>query len=153
MAKTQYNDNIRGRINQEVAVSEWLEISQERINQFADCTLDHQWIHVDEERAVKGPFGETISHGFLTLALLIHFFPEKKLRPSWATGKINYGLNKVRFINPVTVDSKIRCRTVLSAVENKGENRLMITTTHTIEIKGKKRPGCVAQMLSMYLSE
>ena len=151
MAKNERTlENIKEMIGQEVAVSDWLEIMQERIDQFADCTMDCQWIHVNEEKARKGPFGKPVAHGFLTLSLLTHFFPEHRLWPESAKIKINYGLNKVRFLRPVTVGDRIRCRTTLSGFERKGDGNLLLTTSHIIETKGVEKPACVAQMLSMY---
>lgn len=145
-------ENIKEMLGQEVAVSGWLEITQKRIDQFADCTLDRQWIHVDKEKASKGPFGRPVAHGFLTLSLLAYFFHEQHLWPESTKAIINCGLNKVRFLHPVTAGDHIRCRTTLSAFERKGNDNLLLTTSHIIEIRGGEKPACVAQMLSMYVT-
>ena len=143
-------DEIKKRIGQELGVSDWLQIDQERIQQFADSTLDHQWIHVDEEKAAQGPFGKTIAHGYLTLSLFPYFSSNSGVIPEGTAMTINYGLNKVRFINPVPVGSKVRDRLVLSNVEEKSKGRILITTTHTIEIEGEEKPACVGETLSMF---
>jgi len=145
-------EEIKSRIGDELGISDWLQIEQERVQQFADCTLDHQWIHVDEEKAAKGPFGGTIAHGFLTLSLFPYFSSKCGVIPEGSVMAINYGLNKLRFINPVPVGSKIRDRMVLSNVEEKSEGRILITTTHTVEIEGEEKPACVAETLTMYFS-
>lgn len=151
MENKQTFESIKEMLGEEVAVSDWLKITQKQIDLFAACTFDRQWIHVDQEKASKGPFGKTVAHGFLTLSLLSHFFPEQPLCPESAKAKINYGLNKVRFPHPVKVGDQIRCRTTLSALEQKGEDNLLMTTYHVIEIKGVEKPACIAQMLSMYV--
>ena len=106
-------------IGKEVFISDWTEVTQEQINQFADSTKDHQWIHVDPEKAAKGPFGKTIAHGFLTLSLLPFFSYQVPLKMEGARMSINYGLDKVRFITPVAPGSKIRDRIALSGLEEK----------------------------------
>jgi len=127
-------------------------IDQNRINNFAESTGDFQWIHVDEEKAAQGPFGQTIAHGFLTLSL-IPLFGEAIKMPAFANLKvqmgINYGLNKVRFINPVPVGSKVRSRIVLSDIIEKSPGRILSTYTHTIEIEGQEKPACIAEQLGM----
>jgi acyl dehydratase len=136
-------------IGTEIYLSDWTQVTQEQINKFADSTKDFQWIHVDVEKAAKGPFGQTIAHGFLTLSHLPFFSYQMPVRFPDAKMSINYGLNKVRFLNPVLSGSKIRDRIVLSGVEEKPDNRLLITTTHTIEIQGQDKPACVAETLGM----
>ena len=136
-------------IGKEIFISDWTQVTQEQINQFADSTKDHQWIHVDVEKATKGPFGKTIAHGFLTLSHLPFFSYQVPLKMEGAQMSINYGLNKVRFINPVASGAKIRDRIVLSAVEEKPGNRLLMTQTHTIEIEGQEKPACIAEALGM----
>jgi len=144
-------DKVRGLIGQEVGVSDWFTIDQERINKFAECTEDYQWIHVDTEKAANGPFGKTIAHGFLTLSLISYLSGCIKLPLEGINIRmaINYGLNKVRFLNPVPVDSKIRTHAVLTDVEEKSPGRILLTYTHTIEIEGQERPACVAENLGM----
>jgi acyl dehydratase len=136
-------------IGKEIYVSDWTEVTQEQINKFADSTKDHQWIHVDVEKAAKGPFGKTIAHGFLTLSHLPFFSYQIPIRPEGAKMSINYGLDKVRFINPVVSGAKIRDRIVLSALEERPDNRVLMTQIHTIEIEGQEKPACIAQALAM----
>ena len=144
-------DKIKSLVGQEVGVSDWLEVDQDRINKFAEATEDYQWIHVDKEMAEKGPFGTTIAHGYLTVSLLSYLstcinIPYDGLNVQMA---VNYGLNKVRLLNPVTVNSKIRTRVVLQDVVEKGEGRILMTYAHTVEIEGQEKPACVAENLAM----
>jgi acyl dehydratase len=136
-------------IGKEIFISDWTQVTQEQINQFADSTKDHQWIHVDVEKAAKGPFGKTIAHGFLTLSHLPFFSYQVPLKFEGSKMLINYGLDKVRFINPVISGAKIRDRIVLSLLEEKPDNRILMTQTHTIEIEGQEKPACIAQALTM----
>jgi acyl dehydratase len=136
-------------VGKEIFLSDWTQVTQEQINLFADSTKDHQWIHVDVEKAAKGPFGQTIAHGFLTLSHLPFFSYQVPLKIKGATMSINYGLDRVRFLNPVVSGAKIRDRIVLTALEEKPGNRLLLTQTHTIEIEGQEKPACVAQVLAM----
>ncbi|NUP47771.1 MAG: MaoC family dehydratase [Catenulispora sp.] len=123
--------------------SAWLEITQERVNTFADATDDHQWIHTDPERAATGPFGGAIAHGYLTLSLLIPLWTEL-LEVEGVGMKVNYGLNKVRFPSPVRVGAKIRAAgTVASVTEVRGGVEVVVDLT--VEIDGQNRPACVAQ--------
>jgi acyl dehydratase len=136
---------------QEEGVGEWFEVDQDRINQFADVTLDHQFIHVDPERAKDGPFGATIAHGFLTLSLLVHLDTTiPKGDPARYAGimmGVNYGFEKIRFVNPVRVGSRIRARSVLSKVELKGD-QIQTTRTMTVEIDGEEKPALVAEWIT-----
>jgi acyl dehydratase len=136
-------------IGKEVFVSDWTQVTQEQINKFADSTKDHQWIHVDAEKAAQGPFGKTIAHGFLTLSHLPFFSYQVPLKFEGAKMSINYGLDKVRFINPVVTGAKIRDRIVMSALEEKPGDRILVTQTHTIEIEGQEKPACIAAALAM----
>ena len=136
-------------MGKEIFVSDWTEVTQKQINQFADATGDHQWIHVDVEKAAKGPFGQTIAHGFLTLSHLPFFSYQVPLKMEGSKMSINYGLDKVRFLNPVVSGAKIRDRIVMAAIEEKPGNRLLMTQTHTIEIEGQEKPACIAQSLAM----
>ncbi len=145
-------EQIKGRIGQELGISDWLQIDQKRINDFADCTGDHQWIHVDEEMAANGPFGKTIAHGYLTVSLIPHFSSGVSIIPEGTKMAINYGMNKLRFVNPVPVGSKVRDRISLSGVEEKGGGRYLISTTHTIEIQGADKPACIAETLTMFFT-
>jgi acyl dehydratase len=142
-------EKLKKMIGQENGTSEWVLIDQDRINRFADATEDHQWIHVDIEKAKKGPFGGPIGHGFLTLSLIPIFSKSAKYLPEGLKMAVNYGLNKVRFITPVPVGSQVRSRMVISAVEEKGPGRILMTITHSIEIKGQDKPACIAEGLSM----
>ncbi|OPL12872.1 MAG: enoyl-CoA hydratase [delta proteobacterium MLS_D] len=136
-------------IGKEVFCSDWTDIDQDRIDAFADCTRDHQWIHVDREKAAAGPFGTTIAHGFLTLSHIPFFSYQMPVRFEDAKMSINYGLNKVRFLNPVPSGSRIRDRVVLTDLEERPGDRVLMTTTHTIEIEGQEKPACVAESLGM----
>jgi acyl dehydratase len=128
-----------------LGTSDWLTITQEQINQFADATHDQQWIHVDTERAAQGPFGATIAHGFLTLSL-VSFLNSQIYRFEGIQMGINYGLNKVRFPNPVPVGARVRAHTDLADVTNvSGSLQLAFSTT--IEIEGVEKPACVAEPL------
>ncbi len=145
-------EQMKERIGKELGTSEWLEIDQDRINKFAECTLDDQWIHVDEEKAKQGPFGKTIAHGFLTVSLLSHFSAEYSLVPEGTMMAINYGMNKLRLINPVPVGSKIRDHIAFTNVEEKSNGRILTTLTHTLEIEGHEKPALVAETLAMFFT-
>jgi acyl dehydratase len=127
----------------------WLEVTQERVNTFADATGDHQWIHVDPQRAAAGPFGSTIAHGYLTLSMVIPLFGEL-LEVRGISMAINYGLNKVRFPAPVPVGSRIRLAAALGAVEDAGVNAVQVVADFTIEVEGEAKPACVAQAIYRY---
>jgi acyl dehydratase len=138
----------------EEGAGEWFLVDQKRIDQFADVTLDHQFIHVDPEKAKAGPFGTTIAHGFLTLSLLTHLdgsIPKgDPARYAGAVMGVNYGFEKVRFVSPVKVGSKIRGRTVLANVERKGD-WIQTTRTFTVEIEGEGKPALVADWITRIL--
>lgn len=134
-------------VGQDVAVSDWLTITQEQINQFAEATGDRQWIHIDPERAKAGPFGAPIAHGFLTLSLLPQFFASA-LHVTQTRMGVNYGLNKVRFMSPVLVGCALRARLFLVAAEPIDNNGMQMTWDVTIEREGVAKPVCVAQSLS-----
>ena len=136
-------------VGEELGSSDWLEISQERINGFADATDDHQWIHVDVERARDGPFGGPIAHGYLTLSLVNAFLPQLIVVPT-ATMGINYGCNKVRFPAPVPVGSKVRGSGEIVEVEPvKGGVQIVVRVT--VQVEGGDRPACVADTVSRFL--
>jgi acyl dehydratase len=136
-------------IGKDNGTTEWVLIDQDKINGFAEVTGDHQWIHVDIEKAKKGPFGTPIAHGFLTLSLLPIFSYAGKYTIDGAKMSINYGLNKVRFINPVPVGSRVRSKMVITAIEEKSPTQILVTNTHTIEIEGQAKPACIAEALGM----
>ncbi len=138
-------------VGQELGVSAWQTIDQDRINKFAECTGDNQWVHVDVERAKKGPFGTTVAHGYLTLSLLASTALEVFEGKVSFMGFLNYGLDKARFITPVKVDSRVRNRIKIVAVEAKGPGRTLITTENTLEIEGEEKPALVAIALGMAL--
>jgi acyl dehydratase len=129
---------------QELGASSWLEITQDRVNQFADATGDHQWIHVDPERAAGGPFGAPIAHGYLTLSLVIPLFGEI-LKVEGVTMGVNYGLEKVRFPSPVKVGSKIRLVARLVSLEQLAGGSAQAVFDFTVEIDGAAKPACVAR--------
>jgi len=134
-------------VGQEVAVSDWLTITQEQVNLFAQATGDHQWIHVDVERARAGPFGGPIAHGFLTLSLLPRFF-ETALHVVQSRMGVNYGLNRVRFTAPVPVGSRLRARLKLLACEPIDNQGMQMTWQVTVEREGSDRPVCVAESIA-----
>jgi acyl dehydratase len=136
-------------VGQEVAVSDWLTITQEQVNRFAEATGDHQWIHVDVERAKQGPFGGPIAHGFLTLSLLPRFF-ESTFEVRSARMGVNYGLNKVRFTAPVPVGSRLRARMTLLAAEPVAGDGMQMTWQVQIEREGADKPVCVAESLARH---
>ena len=131
---------------QEVAVSDWITITQQQVNLFAEATGDHQWIHVDVEKAKAGPFGGPIAHGFLTLSLLPRFF-ESSFDITGSRMGVNYGLNKVRFTAPVPVGSRLRARMKLLAAEAIDNAGMQMTWEVTVEREGSAKPVCVAESL------
>jgi acyl dehydratase len=145
VTKVHYND-LETLVGKEVGVSDWVEVDQDRVNKFADATGDHQWIHVDVEKA-KAAMGGTIAHGFLTLSLL-PFLGAKIIQIDGVSRGINYGSNKVRFTNMVPVGSKLRARQKMLGVEAKGGGK-QITNEMTIEIDGQTRPALVAETITM----
>lgn len=141
--------SLRDRVGQELAVSDWLEITQERINQFADATGDHQWIHIDRERAEKeSPYKTTIAHGFLTLSLA-SIMARSTLSFSGIRLSVNYGLNRVRFIAPVPSGAKVRSRFTPASVEEIGGG-IQVVWNITIEREGSDKPCCAAEWLVRY---
>jgi acyl dehydratase len=139
-------DELRAAAGEQLGVSGWMTIEQQRVNAFADATEDHQWIHIDPERAAAGPFGTTIAHGFLTLSLLPHLI-DQTYRVEGTTMVINYGLNKVRFPAPVPVGSSVRAEVALAeATEVSGGLQLVVRAT--LQIDGNAKPGCVADWVT-----
>lgn len=142
-------DEVLAAKGEEIGTSDWFTIDQDRVNTFADATLDHQWIHVDAERAAEGPFGGTVAHGYLTLSLI----------PALGSGvfsfdtpgaKLNYGLNKVRFPNPVLVGKRIRS-TITFADVAELDSGVQLTMRHVLEIEGESKPACVAETVVLLL--
>ncbi|MBP6771199.1 MAG: MaoC family dehydratase [Reyranella sp.] len=151
MAKREFAhpNEMQKYVGQEIGVSDWVEITQERINLFADATGDHQWIHVDVERAKKDmPGGKTIAHGFLTLSL-IPMLSQQISHINNVRNGINYGCNKVRFTSPVQAGSKVRARAKLIAADPMDKGGVRLTNQVTIEIEGQERPACVAETMSI----
>jgi acyl dehydratase len=140
---------LRARVGEEIAVGDWFEITQERIDQFAEATGDHQWIHVDRARAAaETPFRTTIAHGFLTLSLVSTLI-RQAIEFTGLRMAINYGLNKVRFVSPVPSGSRVRARIVPAAVEDVKDG-VQVTWQITVEREGGDRPSCVAEWLVRY---
>ena len=154
MAVNELVEEMTGKMEQETHLSDWITVDQGMIDGFADVTKDHQWIHVNVDRAAKeSPFGSTIAHGFLTLSLIPHLsgivdasqpaYPGLKLA-------VNYGLNRVRFPNPVAAGSKVRTRSKLAGVDKINEECFQVIQEVTIEIDGQEKPACVAETVSRY---
>jgi acyl dehydratase len=144
-------DSLKELVGQEVAVSDWFTVTQERIQQFADVTLDHQWIHVDSERAQReSPFGAPIAHGFLTLSLLPHFMQEAMGIQHGIRMGVNYGLNRVRFVSPVRSGAKVRARFVLQSVKDVQPQGVEAVYGATIEAENRENPCCVAEWVVRY---
>ncbi|HYB65949.1 MAG TPA: MaoC family dehydratase [Steroidobacteraceae bacterium] len=140
-------------IGEEIGVSSWILLDQNRINEFAHCTGDHQWIHLDAERAAReGPFGGTIAHGFLTLSLIAPTSFEVMLGRISPKSVVNYGLEKVRFVAPVRSGKRVRNHIVIASVENKGTGRYLVTTDNTMEIEGESKPALTASALAMFIA-
>lgn len=140
-------DTLQRLVGTELGVSGWWEITQDRIDRFADATDDHQWIHVDRERAAAGPFGTTIGHGFLTLSLVVPMTAEVPLPVDPPRMAINYGLDRVRFITPIPAGGRIRARVVLAAVEEV-PGGVQVKRTVTVELEGAEKPAMVAETLT-----
>ena len=137
---------LQGLVGTEIGVGDWLEITQERVNQFAEATGDHQFIHVDPDLAAQTPFGGTIAHGFLTLSLIVYLATSIPFDVGYPVMGVNYGLNKVRFPAPVPVGSRVRARLFLNEAEEVAGS-LQLIRTITVEIEGKEKPGCVAESI------
>lgn len=143
-------DDLQAHAGQDITTTDWLEVDQTRIQQFADATGDQQWIHVDPVRAKsESPFGTTVAHGFLTLSLLAEFL-QSSIDCKGTRMGVNYGLNKVRFPAPVRSGDRIRCHVHLKTVESLPEQAVQMTWGATIEIEGGDKPACVAEMLSRW---
>ena len=139
-------DELRALAGTDLGASDWFEVTQDRVNLFADATEDHQWIHTDPERAADGPFGGTIAHGYLTLSLLIPLFNEL-LEVRGVRMSVNYGLEKVRFPSPVRVGGKIRLLGTVDSVQDVAGDGVQMALSFTIEIEGGTKPACVAKAL------
>lgn len=140
--------DLGGLVGREVATSDWLVVTQDRINAFADATGDHQWIHVDTERAAEAPFGATIAHGFLTLSLLSTLMRDA-VSVDGPSMTLNYGLNRVRFVSPVPSGSRIRARIALAGIDKMGDS-IQATWSVTVEREGGVKPAAVAEWIVRY---
>ncbi len=142
--------NMKDRVGSELGVSDWMVVGQERINEFAECTGDRQWIHVDVDRAKReSPFGGPVAHGYLTLSLIGPLSLDVGVVPSDAAAGFNYGLDKVRFLAPVPAGGRVRLRVVLDNVEEKNNGQLLVRTKNTIEIENSDKPALIAEALAM----
>lgn len=137
-------------IGKDLGHSEWMTIDQERVNQFADCTEDHQFIHIDEEKAKQTPFGGTIAHGFLSLSLLPKLSAGLLIRPEGLKMAVNYGMDSLRFIQPVRVGSRVRLQSTVMDVTEKKPGQWLIKARSTLEIEGSYKPAFIAEALSLY---
>jgi acyl dehydratase len=139
-------------IGKELGVSDWVAIDQSRIDAFASCTGDHQWIHVDTERAKReSPFGGTVAHGYLMLAMVAPLAMQIGIIPKDAAAGLNYGIDKVRFLAPVPAGARVRLRVVLHGVEPKDGGQVVIKTRNTLEIEGSEKPALVAETLALLI--
>lgn len=148
MAEFHSADELRAAVGSHLGHSGWLEITQERIDTFAEATGDHQWIHVDPARAAAGPFGRTIAHGYLVLALTNLFLPELFSVPGASMG-LNYGVNKVRFPAPVPCGSRVRMASEVISADPAGSG-LQVILRNTVELEGSDKPACVAESVSRF---
>jgi acyl dehydratase len=142
-------DEVAEAANSELGASEWVTIDQKRVNLFADATGDHQWIHVDRERAEQGPFGGTIAHGYLTLSL-VPWLGSQVFKLATPGAKLNYGVNKVRFPNPLLVGKRVRLHVAMGDVTDIPKGK-QLTVRHKIEIEGEEKPACVAETVVLLL--
>lgn len=146
-------NNMEESVGADMGTTDWLLVEQDRINAFAECTEDHQFIHVDPERAAHTPFGSTIAHGFLSLSLLSHFAGSLGCSFENTVMGINYGFDKVRFLAPVKVNSRVRGRARLLDVQEKRPGRFLVKQEVTIEIEGEKTPALIAEWLTMTITK
>jgi acyl dehydratase len=142
-------DDVAAAVGEELGTSDWVTIDQERVDRFADATGDHQWIHVDVERAKEGPFGGTIAHGYLTLSL-IPWLGSTVFTLDTPGAKLNYGVNKVRFPHPVLVGKRVRSHVSVADVADVPAGK-QLTLRHTVEIEGESKPACVAETVVLLL--
>ena len=144
-------EDLKDYVGKDLGTTEWFKVDQDRINKFADATEDHQFIHVDSEKATP-LFGSTIAHGFLSLSLIPHLTAQAVLAPENLKHVFNYGLDKVRFVNPVNVGSKVRTHSKVVSVDDKGDGRYLMKTEVVMEIEGQEKPAYVAETLSMFIT-
>ncbi|GAB2754902.1 MaoC family dehydratase [Nocardioides salsibiostraticola] len=142
-------EEIESAVGEDLGASDWVEIDQERVNQFADATGDHQWIHVDVEKSAEGPFGGTIAHGYLTLSL-IPWLGTSVFGLNTPGAKLNYGVNKVRFPNPLLVGKRVRAHVKIAGITDVPAGK-QLTLGYTVEIEGESKPACVAETVVLLL--
>lgn len=145
-------DEMVNAVGRRLDPSDWIEIDQQRINTFADCTEDHQFIHVDLEKAAQTPFGGTIAHGFLTLSLLSRMVEGRGVFPENTVMGLNYGFDKVRFLAPVRAGKRVRAHIEIAGVEPKDGGRFLVRQSISVEIEGEETPALVAEWLSMLIT-
>ena len=144
---------MKDHIGSELGVSSWVTVDQTMINQFAECTNDHQWIHVDVDRAKReSPFGAPVAHGYLMLSLIAGMSYEIGAKPEGTVAAFNYGMDKVRFIAPVKVGSKVRLRSTLMAFDEKGPGQYLMKSNNVLEIEGEDKPALIAETLAMLVA-
>lgn len=141
---------LKSFIGKDMGHSEWMTVDQERVNQFAECTGDHQFIHIDEEKAKQTPFGGTIAHGFLSLSLLPVLSAGLLVRPQGLKMAVNYGLDSLRFIQPVRVGSRVRLHVSVVDVTEKNPGQWLVKAKSTLEIEGSEKPAFIAEGLTLY---
>ena len=152
MAELTYA-NMPEMIGEHLGTSDWLTIEQSMVNQFAECTLDNQWIHVDPERAKKeSPFGGPVAHGYLTLSLVAGLSMQLGVAPKGTAAALNYGLEKVRFLTPVLVGARVRLHVKLAGVEEKAPGQYLTTFENTLEVEGAEKPALIAVTLAMLMA-
>ncbi len=144
--------DLPGMAGQDLEPSTWFEISQDRVNQFADATNDHQFIHIDKDKAAATPFGGTIAHGFLTLSLLTYLLFEHTVMPEGTSMTINYGSDKIRYLAPVRVGKRIRAKQKVLEVNEKKPGQWLLKLAVTVEIEGEQTPALIAEILYMHLT-
>ncbi|MEM9676416.1 MAG: MaoC family dehydratase [Pseudomonadota bacterium] len=143
-------DTMPAKVGEALGTSDWVDMTQDRVNQFAECTKDHQWIHTDPERAKReSPFGGPVAHGYLTLSLLAGLSSEMDIVPKGAAAVINYGLDKVRFLAPVPVGARVRLHMKLMSWEQTPKGPFMMKTENTVEIEGSDKPALIAENIGL----
>jgi len=154
MAKREFGhpNEMHEHVGQEIGVSDWVEVTQERINRFADATGDHQWIHVDVERAKReSPFRGPIAHGYLTLAMVAPLSMQIGVIPKDVAAGLNYGIDKVRFLAPVPAGARVRLRVILAGIEAKDGGQAIMRTQNTLEVEGSEKPALIAETLALLI--
>ncbi len=144
-------EDLQSWIGKETEPSDWLEVSQERINQFADCTLDHQFIHIDADKAKETPFGGTIAHGFLSLSLLSHFSEQYSFEIDGFQMGINYGFDKIRFLAPVKAGKRVRAKAKVLEIDETKPGQFRMKSEVTVEIEGESKPALIAEWLTVQM--